>query len=105
MASKQALEPQSSDDETDYILRGKSTWITVHNLSVYIHRTDEGVVVDVYGHGGPAGDSPNESEDTLATTYAFFAEGPLKKLCPTCKEPTDAHAENCKEGLPTAPRG
>lgn len=44
-----------------------SVWITVNNISVYIRRTDEGVVVDLY----PA---QREMDECLTSTYAFFAE-------------------------------
>jgi len=55
---------------TDYTLDPDATscWVTVDNLSVYIIRTDEGVVVDIYPKGGEAGES-------IASTYAFNQEG------------------------------
>ena len=57
------------DGESDYILREEATscWVTVGNISVYIIRTDEGVVVDLY----PLDDENNSS---LASTYAFSHE-------------------------------
>jgi len=51
----------------DYILTGESAWVTVGAISVYIKKTDEGVVVDLY----PTGDEMN---DSIASTYAFFDE-------------------------------
>jgi hypothetical protein len=45
-----------------------SCWITVDNISVYIVRTDEGVVVDLFPKGG-------EADECIASTYAFRAEG------------------------------
>ncbi|NCA83799.1 MAG: hypothetical protein EOM72_13860 [Opitutae bacterium] len=53
----------------DYQLpaRRDHVWITVNNLSVYIRRTDEGVVVDLF----PV---QREMDERLASTYAFFAE-------------------------------
>lgn len=56
-------------DETDYELVEKagSCWIRTGCLSVYIRRNDEGVSVDIY----PAG---SESDEAIASTYAFFSE-------------------------------
>tara|TARA_Y100000310_G_scaffold269246_1_gene282336 strand:- start:7338 stop:7601 length:264 start_codon:yes stop_codon:yes gene_type:complete len=45
-------------------------WITVGNISVYIKRTDEGVVVDLFPLGQETGTS-------MATTYAFFQEAEI----------------------------
>jgi len=57
--------------ESDYTLPSEqnSVWITVENLSVYVHKTDEGVVVDIL----PRGDEMSES---IASTYAFWTEVP-----------------------------
>ena len=54
-------------DGIDYTLRQteKSVWISVNNLSVYIKREDEGVVVDIYLKGC-------EDEQPIASTYGFF---------------------------------
>jgi hypothetical protein len=59
-----SLEQES---EHEYVLKD-NTWITCKTLSVYVHETDEGVVVDIY---------PSMKEDTepIASTYAFFSEG------------------------------
>lgn len=54
-------------DGCDYELVGESTWITVKNLSVYVKKTDEGVVVDIFNKG-------EEADEPLASTYAFFNE-------------------------------
>lgn len=53
----------------EYSLRKehRSVWVTIGNISVYLQRTDEGVVVDLF----PAG---HEMEEPLASTYAHFAE-------------------------------
>jgi len=48
----------------DYTLKGGSIWITVGPVAVNIHKTDEGVVCDMY----PA---DSKKEDLLATCYAF----------------------------------
>jgi hypothetical protein len=42
-------------------------WVTVGNISVYIKRTDEGVVVDLFKLG-------HEDQDCITSTYAFFNE-------------------------------
>jgi hypothetical protein len=55
---------------SDYVLDEDATscWITVNNISVYVRRTDEGVVVDLFPLG-------HENDDpSLATAYAFFEE-------------------------------
>lgn len=54
-------------ENTDFTLRDRSCWITVDSIAVYIHKTDEGVVVDLYPNGG-------EMLEPLAGTYAFFQE-------------------------------
>lgn len=46
----------------------ESVWVTVNNLSVYIKRTDEGVVVDIFPLN-------REDGESLASTYAFDSEG------------------------------
>ena len=56
----------------DYNLVHGAAWLTVNNLSVRIHATDEGVVCDVYPKG-------YEMEDSIASCYAFFSEGPQNK--------------------------
>ena len=57
------------DEENDYTLFDDeiSCWITVDNISVYVRRTDEGVVVDLFPKG-------LEMESQLTSTYAFFSE-------------------------------
>lgn len=58
------------EDHSDYELQDgeRSVWVTVDNISVYIIRTDEGVVVDLYPRGREADDP------TLGSTWALFAE-------------------------------
>lgn len=53
----------------DYTLRKgcDCCWITIDNISVYLRRTDEGVVVDLFALGV-------EDCEPMATTYAFFQE-------------------------------
>lgn len=63
------MKLENPNEENDYVLEGKAAWITVGNISVYIHKTDEGVVADMYAK------HCEEMDDALlATTYAFFAE-------------------------------
>jgi hypothetical protein len=52
----------------DYVLDAGAGWFAVQNLSIRIHETDEGVVVDIYRRGA-------EGEPAIASTYAFFNEG------------------------------
>ncbi len=53
--------------DSDYTLKHQSAWITVGNLSVYINRTDEGVVVDIFK-------KERETDDPITGTYASFCE-------------------------------
>jgi len=57
------------DQYSDYTLKQgeNSVWITVDNISVYVVRADEGVIVDLY----PKGD---EMSAPLTGTYAFNSE-------------------------------
>lgn len=63
------LKKTRLDEETDAELasRADSTWIGVKDFSIYIKKTDEGVVVDIYARG-------YEDCESLASTYAFDAE-------------------------------
>lgn len=45
----------------------RSVWIGVKDFSIYIVRTDEGVVVDIFARG-------REGDGSLASTYAFDQE-------------------------------
>ena len=56
---------------TDYTLHPDATscWITVNNISVYLKRTDEGVVVDLYPKGREFGG------ELIASTWALDNEG------------------------------
>lgn len=57
------------DEETDAKISkaADSTWITVKDFSVYIKKTDEGVVVDIYALG-------YEDCESLTSTYAYDSE-------------------------------
>lgn len=81
----------SHDDENDYTLRDGETscWITVDNISVYIVRTDEGVVVDLF---------PRylEMECAIASTYAFFNEAQ------EAADDYEFETRNQRQGAPTA---
>ena len=57
------------EGDTDYVLEQDhdTVWITVDNISVYIIRTDEGVVVDLFPLG-------LEARESIAGTYAFRTE-------------------------------
>ena len=56
-------------NDNDLVLEPEqqSVWITVDNFSVYVHRTDEGLVVDLFKLG-------NEMDVAIASTYAFNTE-------------------------------
>lgn len=55
--------------ENDYILKKghTSAWIEVDEQLIYIHRTDEGVIVDMFAAG-------TALDEALASTYLFSAE-------------------------------
>ena len=57
------------NEETDAEMASNadSTWVGVKDFSIYIKKTDEGVVVDIYARG-------YEDCDSLASTYAFDSE-------------------------------
>ena len=61
---------QDAPGENDYTLKAGETscWITVDDLSVYVVRTDEGVVVDIFPRW-------EEAEDPIASTWALNDEG------------------------------
>ena len=58
------------DGGSDYTLNDDSTsvWITVKNLSVYVRKTDEGVVCDIFPKG-------REDEDSICSCYALDSDG------------------------------
>ena len=72
-------EVETKSDEVeltgeDYVLPKDQTgvWIRVDNISVWVHRSDEGVVVDLWPHQG-------EMDEPLASTYAFFSEAEMEQ--------------------------
>ena len=56
-------------DSDDHELTGSSTWIKVDNIAVYVRRTDEGVVVDLYADGQEDADAA-----FIGGTWVGFAE-------------------------------
>jgi len=81
------------NQERDYTLKEDQTscWITVDNLSVYVHRTDEGVIADILPRKGEAG-------DPIASCYAFFTEGSI--FCRVCeKEFVEAGSRDGSVGI------
>lgn len=73
---RQGRAPEPSSEDT-LIVRGDrdielaadkgSAWVGCGAFSVYIKKTDEGVVVDVFGRG-------KEMHDAIASTYAYESE-------------------------------
>jgi hypothetical protein len=59
--SNNALKNES---ETEYVLVDKSVWITVKGFSVYLTKTEEGMIVDVYAKN-------KENDECIASTYAL----------------------------------
>lgn len=55
-----ALKRDQTGIDNDYTLRDDhpSVWITVGTISVYVRRTDEGVVVKLFPKGDEAEDPP-----------------------------------------------
>lgn len=69
-ANAKPLITAESIPNRDYVAdleKNESLWLTVGPASLHIKRTDEGVVVDIYGKGC-------ESEECIASTYAFDSE-------------------------------
>jgi hypothetical protein len=65
--TKTEKAPLIYEGENDYILKDQSVWITVKDFSVYITKTDEGVVCDLYVKG-------REDDGSIAGTYAYDDE-------------------------------
>lgn len=61
--------PVLGEETSDYEMSPKATsiWVGLKDFSVYIVRTDEGVVVDIFARGC-------EDDECLASTYAFDQE-------------------------------
>ena len=51
----------------DYVLTDGAAWFKVKNFSIYIHSTDEGVVVDLYPY-------LREMEEPVASCWALDSE-------------------------------
>lgn len=62
-----ALKAESSNEFEFKSPRNNSIWISVENVSVYVKRADEGVIVDLYAKG-------KESESSLTGTYLEYNE-------------------------------
>lgn len=62
-----ALKADSSNEFEFKGPRNSSIWISVENISVYVKRADEGVIVDLYAKGG-------EADSSLAGTYLEYNE-------------------------------
>jgi hypothetical protein len=60
--------------DRDYELPKKvsSVWVGVDGFSVYIHRADEGVVVDVYAKN-------REMDESIASTWAHINDLPVEE--------------------------
>lgn len=56
-------------EPTDYTLKKEHTfcWITVKGFAVYVHTTDEGMIVDVFRDG-------RADEAPIAATYAYDSD-------------------------------
>jgi hypothetical protein len=53
--------------DADYRLIDGKAWLTVKNIAIRIHETDEGVIVDLYPNG-------YETNNPLTSTIAFFTD-------------------------------
>jgi len=67
IGGRPALIRDGEPNEYKYKLKEDGCWIAVGQLSVHIIKTDEGVVVDVYG-------LHHEADDAIASTQATFDE-------------------------------
>lgn len=75
------LKPVSCDEYDFQYPRSESVWVGVENVSVYIKREHEGVVVDLFAKG-------HEDHGSLASTYLFYEEAAEHD-----EEETDADVE------------
>lgn len=72
MSLRMAIEPADPTDLdcTDFVaVLEPAVWITVDRFSVYLKRTDDGVLVDIY----PLDD---ETSQPVASTYALDSDLP-----------------------------
>jgi hypothetical protein len=67
MATKKKNPVLDEESDAEIASTAGSTWIGVKDFSVYIKKTDEGVVVDIYARG-------YEDCDCLTSAYAFDNE-------------------------------
>ena len=63
-------------ESNEYKMKDDGCWIADENLTVHIIKTDEGVVVDVYG-------LHQENEDAIASTWAAFNEAEVDETSST----------------------
>lgn len=56
-------------EAADYVLvpDAPSAWVRIDNIAVYLRRTDEGVIVELFPSGG-------EDEEALVSCHEFFNE-------------------------------
>ena len=51
----------------DYVLIDGNGWFQIDGFAIRLHRTDEGVIADIWDNAG-------EQESPIASTYAFTAD-------------------------------
>jgi hypothetical protein len=85
-ADPMALAAESNVDFEFKGPRNSSVWISVENISVYVKRADEGVIVDLYKKGC-------EDEESLAGTYLEYNEA--MDVCEACG--SEVHDGYCKD--------
>lgn len=86
-ADAPALRPESSHE---YVMTGpkqSSVWIGVENVSVYLKKADEGVVVDFFIKG-------HEDEESLQSAWLEYNDAKL--CCERCSSELDEH-EYCTD--------
>jgi hypothetical protein len=54
---------------------GSSFWVSIKDLLVHVHVTDEGVVVDLHSERLDQDGNEEVSDEAIASTCAFFGEG------------------------------
>lgn len=59
------IVPAECGDPEDHELVADYAWVHSGMFAIYIHRSDEGIVVDVFADGF-------EMNDPIASTYAYF---------------------------------
>jgi hypothetical protein len=79
-------QPEDCDGSNYILLPDRiSCWIMVDGFAIYIHRTDEGVVIDTFAH-------KSFNDDPISSTYSFHSDAEFD-LCESREAEIDQVAE------------